>query len=74
MSTETPPPPTREKRFLKAFWAALRDEKTYDLRSNPTLWVGFLLAIPIPLLTFAAGADTWLKLLTLPAPFFWALS
>jgi len=62
-----------KKRFLRALWAVLRDEKTYDLRANPPLWIGFLLSIPIPLLTFAADADTWLKLVTLPAPFFWAL-
>jgi sigma-B regulation protein RsbU (phosphoserine phosphatase) len=59
--------------FLRAMLRALNDEATYDLRRNPSLGVGFLLAIPIPLLTFAADAAAWLKLLTLPAPFLWAL-
>ncbi len=73
MSTESPAPENHETRFLRAFWSALFDEKTYDVANNPPLWLGFLLGIPIPLLTFAADADTWLKLITLPAPFFWAL-
>jgi serine phosphatase RsbU (regulator of sigma subunit) len=73
MSTEPSPADTNEIRFLRAFWAALFDEKTYDVARNPPLWLGFLLGIPIPVLTFAAGADNWLKLMTLPAPFFWAL-
>ncbi len=73
MSSEPSPSDTSELRFLRAFWAALFDEKTYDVARNPPIWLGFLLGIPIPVLTFAAGADNWLKLLTLPAPFFWAL-
>jgi sigma-B regulation protein RsbU (phosphoserine phosphatase) len=52
---------------------ALVDEQTYDVRGNPTLWIGFLLAIPIPVLTYAAGATTWLKLASLPAPVIWAV-
>ena len=52
---------------------ALFDEQTYDVRGNPSLWIGFLLAIPIPVLTFAAGATTWLKLASLPAPVVWAV-
>ncbi len=60
-------------RYLRAFIRALTDEKTYDVRRNPSLWMGFLLAIPIPVLTFLAGADLWLKLLSLFAPATWAI-
>ncbi len=73
MSAKPPPSTASKMRFLQAFWSALRDEETYDLRKNPSLWIGFVLAVPIPMLTFFAGAPGWLKLATLPAPFFWAL-
>jgi len=73
MPSDPPPSPCPEPRFLRAFWAALRDKRTYDLGCNPPLWIGFLLAIPIPLLAFASNADAWLKLVSLPAPFFWGL-
>jgi sigma-B regulation protein RsbU (phosphoserine phosphatase) len=63
----------RTKVYLRAWVAALTDERTYDVRQNPSLWLGFLLAIPIPVLTFAAEADTWLKLLTLLSPVTWAV-
>lgn len=70
-----PPLPTRPwmsgVRFVRDLLRALVDEKTYDVRRNPSLSLGFLLAIPIPLLTWMADADTWLKLLTLPAPVLW---
>ncbi len=58
-------------RFVRRLAHALRDEATYDVRSNPSLVVGFVLAIPIPVLTWAADTDLWLKLLTLPAPVVW---
>jgi serine phosphatase RsbU (regulator of sigma subunit) len=58
-------------RFVRALIHALTDEATYDVRRNPSLWVGFVLAIPIPVLTWAAGAPLWLRLLTLPAPVVW---
>ena len=61
------------KIYLRAWMRALTDERTYDVRLNPSLWLGFMLAIPIPVLTFAADADTWLKLLTLLAPVTWAV-
>ena len=70
-----PPLPTRPWmsgiRFVRDLVRALGDEKTYDVRGNPSLTLGFLLAIPIPLLTWVADADVWLKLLTLPAPMLW---
>ncbi|MDA1193777.1 MAG: PP2C family protein-serine/threonine phosphatase [Planctomycetota bacterium] len=69
----TPTSPTRlpPLRFLRAMLAALGDEATYDVRRNPSLWLGFLLAIPIPVLTWAASAEIWLRLITLPAPVVW---
>ncbi len=63
----------RTRVYLRAWVAALTDERTYDVRQNPSLWLGFLLAIPIPVLTFAAEADVWLKLLTLLSPITWAI-
>jgi len=59
--------------FLRSMALALVDEKTYDVRCNPSLWLGFLLGIPIPVLTFAADAAVWLKLLSLPAPVAWSI-
>ena len=73
MSTDSPAAQPSVRHFLRAFGKALFDEKTYDLARNPPVWIGFILGIPIPVLTFAANADTWLKLVTLPAPLFWAL-
>lgn len=60
-------------RFVRDLLRAMTDEATYDLRRNPSLTIGFVLAIPIPLLAFAAGAPAWIKLFTLPAPFVWAV-
>lgn len=62
-----------QTRWLRAWGRAMRDEATYDLRRNPSLWLGFLLALPIPISTYAAGAALWLKLLTLLAPLAWAI-
>jgi len=58
--------------FIRSMGRALVDEKTYDVRCNPSLWLGFLLGIPIPVLTFAADATVWLKLISLPAPVVWS--
>jgi serine phosphatase RsbU (regulator of sigma subunit) len=73
MATESPPPPRPGSHFLQSMARALVDEKTYDVRKNPSLWVGFLLAIPIPLITFSVEAPLALRLLTLPAPVFWGI-
>ena len=59
--------------FLRSMAKAFVDEKTYDVRCNPSLWLGFLLAIPIPLITWAVDAPLLLRLLTLPAPVFWGM-
>jgi serine phosphatase RsbU (regulator of sigma subunit) len=59
--------------FLSEFRRALVDEATYDLRANPTLAVGFLMALPIPFLVWAAQAPAWLLLVSLPAPLFWGV-
>lgn len=61
------------RRFLRSFVRALRDEGTYDLWRNPTLWLGFVLAIPIPLLMFAWQAPPWIRIASLFAPLAWAV-
>ena len=62
------------QRFLRAFLRALTDRHTYNVRTNPSLWMGFVLAVPIPIMTWSAiTAPLWLKLLTLPAPVAWAV-
>ena len=58
-------------RFVRALLRALVDEKTYDVRGNPSLTLGFILAIPIPVLTWMGDADVWLQILSLPAPVVW---
>ncbi len=60
-------------RFLRDFLGAVVGGDTYDLKRNPTLWVGFVMALPIPFITFASGGPAWLMLLSIPAPFFWAV-
>ena len=59
--------------FLRSMAHALVDEKTYDVRCNPSLWVGFLLGIPIPLLAFTGDVSVWLRLLSLLAPVAWSM-
>ena len=68
-----PRPPTGRRSFLRAWMRALTDPRTYDLHSNPTLWLGFVLAIPIPILTFATPGPAWMNLLSLTAPPAWAV-
>lgn len=59
--------------FLRRFFRALAEDKTYDIRGNPTLWVGFLVALPIPLVAWAADGPLWLLLISIPAPLFWGV-
>lgn len=63
----------RAYRFFRAWARALTDERTFDLRANPSLWLGFLLALPIPLISFMSGSPTWAKVLSLFAPMTWAV-
>jgi serine phosphatase RsbU (regulator of sigma subunit) len=65
--------PRRRWSFLRAFWRALTDHRTFDLRRNPALWLGFLLAAPIPFLAVAALAPTWIVVVAIPAPIVWAV-
>ncbi len=76
VAEEGAPPGTRRRlrlQFLRALLRALSDDQTYDLRRNPSLGVGFLMAIPIPVIAWAAGSPAWLMCLSLPAPLFWAV-
>lgn len=66
-------PRRRWLRFLYEFLRALVDEGTYDIRSNPSLWVGFLMALPIPFVVWGAQSPAWLLLLSIPAPIFSAV-
>jgi sigma-B regulation protein RsbU (phosphoserine phosphatase) len=71
--TPTPPPPRRRRSFLRAFFRALTDPRTFDARANPSIWLGALLATPIPVLLIAARAPFWMDLLSLTAPVAWGL-
>jgi sigma-B regulation protein RsbU (phosphoserine phosphatase) len=59
--------------FVRSFVRALTDHRTFDLRANPALWLGFVLALPIPMLAFAANASAFVVLLSIPAPVVWAV-
>lgn len=59
--------------FLRAMLAALADEQTYDLARNPSLWLGFLTALPTPVLALAADVPVWMKVMAALAPFSWAI-
>jgi sigma-B regulation protein RsbU (phosphoserine phosphatase) len=52
---------------------ALSDRRTFDVKRNPSLWLGALLALPIPILLISIGAPAWIEMLSLTAPFGWAL-
>src|SRR5205085_4268207 len=63
----------RRRTFFRAFLRAMTDPVTFDVRSNPSVWLGALLAVPIPLLLGFAHAPHWLSLLSFTAPVGWAL-
>jgi serine phosphatase RsbU (regulator of sigma subunit) len=64
---------SRRRLFLRAFVRALTDEGTFDLGKNPSLWLGFVLAIPIPVLMFTLHAPLWIRLVAIFAPLAWAV-
>ena len=79
-SVETPTPaapptlrPSRRRPFVRAFFRALSDPRTFEARRNPSLWLGVLLALPIPILVFFANAPGWIVALALSAPIAWGL-
>ena len=59
--------------FQRAFLHALRDPRTYDVRSNARLWLGFTLAVPIPVLAIGLSAPGWVVLASLFAPIGWGV-
>ena len=59
--------------FRRAFLGALRDPGTYDVRTNAGLWLGFGLALPIPVMAFALSAPLPVLLASLMAPPAWAV-
>ena len=64
-------PPSRQ--YVRHFLHSLVDPETYDVRANPSLLLGFLMAVPIPVLTAAAHSPVWLVVASLFAPPFWAV-
>jgi serine phosphatase RsbU (regulator of sigma subunit) len=58
---------------VRAFFRALNDPRTYDFQRNPSLWLGMVLAVPIPLLAFVGDAPTWVRLLSLTVPAAWSV-
>ena len=58
--------------FFGAMVRALGEEATYDLRHNPTLWLGFITALPIPILALLADVPVWMKAVAGATPFIWA--
>jgi sigma-B regulation protein RsbU (phosphoserine phosphatase) len=57
---------------VRAFLRALRDPATYDLGRNVSLSLGFVLALPIPILAIASSTPTWIAVISLAAPIAWA--
>jgi serine phosphatase RsbU (regulator of sigma subunit) len=51
---------------------ALRDPATYDVRKNAGLWLGFALALPIPVMAVALSAPVLVLIAALVAPLAWA--
>ncbi|MGE0191995.1 MAG: PP2C family protein-serine/threonine phosphatase [Planctomycetota bacterium] len=78
--TDTPPPAAQQpsprqgpRAFFRAMLHALGDERTYDLGKNPSLWLGFLTALPTPVLALATDVPSWMKVLAALTPFSWAV-
>jgi serine phosphatase RsbU (regulator of sigma subunit) len=59
--------------FLRALARALRDPPTYNLRSNAGLWLGCVLALPIPALALASSSPPWMVIASFAAPLGWAV-
>ena len=57
--------------FGQAFFVALGDPETYDVRSNAGLWLGFVLALPIPAMAIVLSAPPLVLLASLVAPPAW---
>ena len=59
--------------FLRAFLRALRDRETYDVRSNAGQWLGFVLALPIPIMALVLAAPLPVLLVSFAAPIAWGV-
>lgn len=57
--------------YIRAFFRALVDPETFDARRNPSVWLGALLAVPIPILLAFTKAPIWVEILAFSAPVAW---
>lgn len=57
--------------YIRAFFKALVDPETFDARRNPSVWLGALLAVPIPILLAFTKAPIWVEVLAFSAPVAW---
>jgi serine phosphatase RsbU (regulator of sigma subunit) len=67
------PKPPPQLLSLLAYARALGDPATYDPRTNVGLWLGFLLAIPIPVMAITLSAPPVVALATFLAPLGWGV-
>jgi serine phosphatase RsbU (regulator of sigma subunit) len=63
----------RRRKYMRAFVRALTDPRTFDFEANPSVWLGLILALPIPVLVLFANAPFWIFLLSMTAPAAWAV-
>ncbi len=67
------PRTTGPRAFLRAMVQAFGDEHTYDFARNPSLWVGFLTALPAPVMALSMAMPVWAKVMMALTPFAWAV-
>mgnify|MGYP001817823449 CR=1 FL=1 len=60
-------------RAALAYLRALREPGTYDFRGNVGLWLGLVLALPIPVMAIALSAPLHVVLVSLVAPIGWSV-
>lgn len=57
--------------YIRAFFKALVDPETFDARRNPSVWLGALLAVPIPILLAFTKSPAWVEVLAFSSPVAW---